>query len=50
MNRLNNKKKISDKDEYYFLLAEKYLYSEMFITLNMPIEEVREYIKKKLEC
>lgn len=50
MNRLNNKKKISDKDEYYFLLAEKYLYSEMSITLNMPIEEVREYIKKKLEC
>ena len=50
MNRLNNKKKISDKDEYYFWLAEKYLYSEMSITLNMTIEEVREYIKKKLEC
>lgn len=50
MNRLNNKKKISDRDEYYFLLAEKYLYSEMSITLNMSIEEVREYIKKKLEC
>lgn len=50
MNILNNKKKISDKDVYYFLLAEKYLYSEMSITLNMTIEEVREYIKKKLEC
>ena len=49
MNRLNNRKKISDKDEYYFLLAEKYLYSEMSITLNISIDEVREYIKKKLE-
>lgn len=49
MNRLNNKKKISDKDECYFLLAEKYLYSEMSITLNISIDKVREYIKKKLE-
>lgn len=48
-NRINNKKKVSDKDDYYLNLAEKYLYSEMSITLNMSNEEVKEYLIKELE-
>ena len=45
-NRLNNKKKVSEKDDTYFKLAEKYLYNELSISLNMSIEEVKNYIFK----
>ena len=45
-NRLNNKKKVSEKDDTYFKLAEKYLYNELSISLNMSIEEVQNYIFK----
>ncbi len=46
-NRLNNKKKISEKDNTYFKLAEKYLYNELAIALSISPEEVKEYITKK---
>lgn len=42
--RINNKKKISDKDDKYFNLAEKYLYNELSISLNMTVESIKEYI------
>ena len=42
--RINNKKKISEKDSTYFKLAEKYLYNELAISLNMTVQEVRNYI------
>lgn len=46
--RINNKKKISEKDNTYFILAEKYLYNELSIVLNKTIEEVKEYIFTKV--
>ena len=42
--RVNNKKKISEKDNTYFKLAEKYLYNELSVSLNMSVEEVKDYI------
>lgn len=42
--RINNKKKISDKDSNYFNKAEKYLYNELSIVLNKTFDETKEYI------
>ena len=42
-NRINNKKKISDKDDKYFNLAEKYLYNKLSISLNETIESIKEW-------
>ena len=39
--RLDTKRKTSDKDEYYFALAEKYLYNELSVVLGMTFEEVK---------
>lgn len=47
--RINNKKKISDKDDKYFKLAEKYLYNELSIILNKSFDETREYIINKVQ-
>ena len=47
-NRIDNKKKVSDKDKTYFELAEKYLYTELGIVLNKSFEETKEYIIKKV--
>ena len=47
--RINNKRKISEKDDNYFKLAEKYLYSEFSIALGMNIEEVRKYVIDRVE-
>ena len=44
-NRLNNKKKVSEKDDTYFKLAEKYLYNELSISLNMSIEKVKAFFR-----
>lgn len=44
--RLNNKRKISEKDSTYFKLAEKYLYNELSISLDMTVDEVKNYIIK----
>ncbi len=42
--RLNNNRKISEKDNTYFKLAEKYLYNELSISLGMTVDEVKNYI------
>lgn len=42
--RIDNKKKISDRDNHYFELAEKYLYNEFSVVLNMSYEETKEYV------
>ncbi len=47
--RLDNKKKISEKDKYYFDLAERYLYDEISVILNMNFDETKEYVIKRLE-
>lgn len=45
--RLSNKKKISEKDDTYFKLAEKYLYNELATSLNITKDEVKELITQK---
>ena len=47
--RIDNNKKTTDKDTYYFNLAEKYLYEEFGIVLNKTFDEVKEYIINKVE-
>ncbi|MBE6152450.1 MAG: hypothetical protein E7165_03980 [Firmicutes bacterium] len=47
--RLDNKRKIGDKDDCYFKLAETYLYNELAIVLNMSFEQTKEYIIKEVE-
>lgn len=42
--RMDHKKKISDKDHHYFELAEKYLYTEIGTALGMSYVETKEYI------
>ena len=42
--RLDNNKKKGDKDDYYFNLAEKYLYTEFSVVLNMSFEETKDYV------
>lgn len=42
--RILNNKKTTDKDNYYFNQAESYLYHEFAISLNMPYDEVKQYI------
>lgn len=46
--RLDNNKKAGDKDNYYFDLAEKYLYTEIAYSLDISYEEAREYILKQV--
>lgn len=47
--REDSKKKISTKDKFYFDKAEKLLYSEFGIALNMTFDETKEYVKSKVE-
>lgn len=47
--REENKRKISDKDKYYFDKAEKLLYSEFCIALNMDYDETKEYVVNKVK-
>lgn len=46
--RTKNRKRISDKDDKYFRLAEKYLYNELSIVFNMSFEETKNYIYKRV--
>lgn len=48
-NRIKNNKKISEKDDKYFKLAEKYLYTEFASVLNMSFEETKDFILKEVE-
>lgn len=42
--RVDSNKKVSEKDKYYFDLAEKLLYNELSISLNKSIEEIKNLI------
>lgn len=46
--RKDESKKIGEKDDEYFKKAEKLLYNELAISLNMSIEEVKKFIITKL--
>lgn len=46
--RIDNKKKIGEKDKNYFEKAESYLYNELAISLSMSCDEVKEYIINKM--
>lgn len=47
--RLDNKKTKSDKDDTYFKLAEKYLYTELSVVLDMSYDEAKNYIINKVD-
>ena len=47
--RLDNNKKISDIDDKYFNMAEKYLYKEFAIVLNMTYEDTKNYVIKMVD-
>ena len=46
--RILNNKKISEKDDEYFKRAEKYLYEEISVVLNMTFEQTKDYVIKKI--
>ena len=48
-NRIDSNKKISEKDDTYFKLAEKYLYTEFSIALNKTIEDTKNYVISEVE-
>lgn len=48
-NRSKNGKKIGEKDNTYFELAEKILYSEFAIVLNKSFDETKKYLAERLE-
>ena len=47
--RIINNKRISEIDDEYFRRAEKYLYEEIGIVLNLSFEDTKEYIINKLK-
>ena len=47
--RIDNNKKVAEKDIYYFEKAEKLLYNEFSVVLNMNYNDTKEYIRKKIE-
>lgn len=47
--RKNNNKKVGEKDNNYFKLAEKYLYNEFSIVLNKTVEDTKKYIINEVE-
>lgn len=47
--RILNNKRISEIDDEYFKRAEKYLYEEIGIVLNLSFENTKEYIINKLK-
>lgn len=46
--RLDNNKKVGDKDNHYFNLAEKYLYTEIAYSLDVSYDKAREFILKEV--
>lgn len=42
--RIDNKRKISEKDDSYFKLAEKYLYGELAVAFEMSYDDMKDYI------
>ena len=47
-NRIDNNKKISEKDNYYFQRAEELLYYEIGTVLNMSFDKTKQYIIDKV--
>lgn len=47
--RILNNKKISEKDDEYLKRAEKYLYEEICVVLNMSFEQTKEYVINKIK-
>ena len=47
--RLAEGKKVTSSDSKYFHLAEESLYGELAISLDMEKEEVKDYVKEKVE-
>lgn len=48
-NRIDSKRKISDKDDKYFKKFEELLYSEFSVSLNISYDEAKNYIIKAQE-
>jgi CarD family transcriptional regulator len=48
--RKNCGKKIGEKDNNYFQMAEKYLYNEFSVALDMSYDEAKEYVEKKVSA
>ncbi len=48
-NRIDSKRKISDKDNKYFKKSEGLLYSEFSVSLNISYDEAKNYIIKAQE-
>lgn len=48
-NRVESNKKISEKDDTYFKLAEKFLYNEFSVVLNKSFEETKNYVISEVE-
>ena len=46
--RIDNNKKIGEKDNNYFNLAERYLYTEFSIVLNKNFEDTKDYVIEKV--
>jgi len=46
--RLDNNKKIGERDESYFKKAEEYLYNEMSIVLDMSFDDVKNYVLNRV--
>ena len=47
--RVDNKRKIGEKDDAYFKKAEKLLYTELSLALGMSFEETKDYVISKVE-
>lgn len=47
--RINNKKKVSERDNDYFDKAEKRLYNEFSVVLNMSFDDTRKYFIERVE-
>ena len=47
--RIDSKKKISEKDDMYFKMAEKLLYTEFSIVLNLSYDETKKYVISKVK-
>ena len=47
--RVDSDKKISEKDDTYFKLAERYLYTEFSVVLNKSFEDTKNYVISEVE-
>jgi len=46
--RLENNKRIGEKDNHYFELAERYLYQEFAVVLGLSYDETKKYVIEKV--